>query len=450
MSRREWPPYFQPGDDTETAEVRIPASILDIFYLRSTPHTATHLIVVAGCIGGHLDVFTGDTIHQLPELLAGQVQAIQASRRNQFRLITAQSVDLFTLEAMEQEVQAVGFNDAVYLFGHMQARIESQGELLERQHLQTAGRLTVGRLDLLYSFCESVAHVFTDPHNPNEHMYQLLIPAGPATDIQQGKHLALLYPILDPQLFERAHNTFLVMRLAYDLLLALQQDMLQANSSHSFVRQVILVPSRKRLAEELERDGYEVKGDVAIKKFQVQPEPGQIQFLIRLRQAAQVWLGERINLPSQATPAAYKELIAALLEDIATTADKTMMAAMLERVAHAATPTTAPTPRKQTQSAPRQIQPPPVKPTSPPARPARRPANPQAEWASDFDPPQTSPRQKEAQDWAQDFAEVSPAVPQKKNTVTSTLSDWAVDETTEHEKATTAVIESDWAKDFES
>lgn len=441
----EWPPYFQPGDETDSADLRIPASILDIFYLRPAPHSPTYLAAVVGCMGGHLDVFIGDAIHQLPKELIGQVQAIQASHRDQFRILTAQVLDLFTLEAMEQEVQAAGFNDAVYLFGQMQARIEISGEGANSQRLQTIGRLTVGRLDLLHSFRESVAHVFTDPHNPNEEMYHLLIPAGPATDIQQGKHLALLYPILDPLLFGRAHNTFIVMRLAYDLLLALQEDMVQAGSSHPFVRQALPVPSRKRLKEELERDGYEVKGDVAIKKFQVKPQPGQIQFLIRLRQAAQTWLGERITLPPQATPTDYKGLIDRLLKDITTTADKTMMTTMLERVAYP----TAPPPPKQAQPPPRQVQPPPPKPTLPPARHPRRPANPQAEWAQDFDPPQTSTRHKEAQNWGQDFAEIPLSSPKNKPSITSTLSDWAEDEMAEQPNIQSSVKESDWAKDFE-
>jgi hypothetical protein len=353
----ESPPYFQLGDETDSADLRIPASILDIFYLRTTVHTPAYLAVVVGCMGGYLDIFIGDAIRQLPELLYGQVQAIQTSRRDQFRILTAQSLGLFTLDAMEQAVQIAGFNDAVYLFGWMQMRIESVNGRLDKQPLQINGRL-----DLLHTFRQSAAHVFTDPHNPNEKMYHLLIPAGPASDIQQGKHLVLLYPILDPQLFERAHNSFIVMRLAYDLLLALQQDMLQAGSPHPFVRQPLPVPSRKRLEEELKRDGYEVKGDVAIKKFQVQPQLGQIRFLMRLRQVAQRWVGERIALPPQAMSTDYQKLIDHLLKDIATTADKRMMAAMKGRV------------RYQTAvSSPK------------PAQPDTQPSVKDADWKNDFE-----------------------------------------------------------------
>lgn len=65
----------------------------------------------------------GDAIQALPEISARR-RAAEVSRRGAFRALTVRELYIATLDAVDQEARVAGFNDALYLYGRMQARIQ--------------------------------------------------------------------------------------------------------------------------------------------------------------------------------------------------------------------------------------------------------------------------------------------------------------------------------------
>jgi hypothetical protein len=279
MSQREktpnprivWPRYFQPRPGQEsppTGELlRIPANLIDVFYLRSSERESTNLICVVGCLGGGIDVVHGEHINDLPHTIQSQLQTVQVSRRNRFRAITASELHVFSLDATEQQARSEGFNDAVYLYGKMHEKLTTNLGGVQSVDLSNEGTLKVGRLDLLHALRQSPESSFHNPDTPDETMYHLLVPAASVLEVENGQGLTFVYPILDPKEFKRTDNSVIVKRIAYDILSKLQQDMLKQGSQHPFTKQVIPVPSLFRLEVDLANDGYEIKGK-SIKSFQ--------------------------------------------------------------------------------------------------------------------------------------------------------------------------------------
>lgn len=467
------PPYFQATAHGGTLSVRIPTDLIDVFYLRHSRSGATERVAVLRCLGGAIDVVAGATIASLPPDLQAQLMTTEINQRHVFRTITADELHIFALDAVEQEAQARGFNDAVDLQGRLHAQVGFNLERVEARPLAQAGRLTVGRLDVLHGFLAGSAAAFANPRAGDERAYHLLVPGAPTPAITHGRGLVLAYPILDPATFTSIDTTFVAMRIAYDLLLRLQQDFVQSGSRHPFATAILPVPSRHRLESELEADGYEICGDEAIKRSDgaAQNSADQATFLGRLRRIAQQWTAPRIVLPPQATPPAYAAIIDDVIHAAAMPADLQMVQALDERVTFRATPG-AQTPPPNVVPQPRQ---PPLPPPLPqPYTGVTQPLNPQAaqsrsaDWASDFaaSPAPTRPRQlavrptrstpapdtcTSSEDWTLDFlAEQRPpqgTTEQPQRAVEPANEDWAQDfRATDGERRTNA--NEDWADDF--
>lgn len=451
--RMSWPPYFQPrrGQENPLTEesVRSTASLVDMFYFRDVESQAVELVVVLGCLGGGLTVITGEAISTLSSDLQGQVGSVEASRRGQFRAITAGPLYLMTLEAVEQQVQVEGFNDAVYLYGQMQARLSADQGRVEITPLANEGRLTVGRLDVLHAYRESLAHVFQNPYDADERMVHLLLPGAPISDIQQGRGLVLVYPVLDPQMFDRADNTVIVMRIVYDLLSRLQAELSLRPGQSPLAATPLPVPSRRRLEVELRLAGYDIEGDEAIRSSDPRP-PGQEEpgLLDRLRRMAARWTAERMTLPPQATPQDYRAIIRRVLPAIATPADDRMMQTLSASMQAQASPA------EKSAAQPEPLPSPPRSPHSSPA--PRRPAGAdRADWARDFERPAVPSRRRAAQpEWWRDFAGEAADSTQAKAITSRT--DWLVDLQAEHGLLPASSAggpepagRDDWSQDFQ-
>lgn len=344
-----WPPFFlpAPGQGSEGARaatderLRIPATLIDLFYLQSPITGAFELTAVAGCLGGSILVVSGALIPTLSDDLQIQIKTVEVNCRGIFRAIFANEVYVACLDAVEQDVKAQGFNDAIYIFSRMQARLAAGQPV---QLLTSQGRLTVGRFDLLHAYRQSLDDAFPNLLAPDEAMYHLLLPAAPLHALQHGYGLVLVYPLLDPMMISGADNSYIVMRLVYEVLVRFQQDMIDAGLEHSFCRLVLPVPSRDRLETELAADGYAINGDYAARQTR-SDDPQQGTFIARLRQLARHWNEPNILLPAQATPQDYRDIIDDLLASVGTADDQAMAAALSATLrpnvsAQQATPTT--------------------------------------------------------------------------------------------------------------
>lgn len=386
-----WPHNFQPSPGREQpaqAPLRIPASVLDLFYLRPSTANAAELAAVIGCLKGDLELVVGDQIGALPEELQAQIRAADVSRRGVFRAITARELYVAALDAVDQDMRVAGLNDALHLYVRMQAQAAPGGGAMRTVGLSQAGQLTIGRLDLLRAFLDGAEHVFQSSADAGAHVYHLMLPAAPLAEIERGSGIVLVYPILDPLVLNSVDNSFVVMRIAYDLLVRLQQDMLGEQHGHAFGSAQLPVPSRRRLEAELQADGYAIVGDTAEQQAQPRADGQASSLLQRLRSLAQQWSAPRIALPPQARPEDYLRLIGGVLPAISTPEDLAVAEALARLVEARASPAHG-------RSAPPLVGPrQPVQPSVPSSPPAR----------------QSAARPTTKHSWSQDFA--APPAPQ--------------------------------------
>lgn len=341
-----WPPYFRPrpggGEGAADLPLRFPTDLVDLFYLRAAPSSPTHLVAVCGCLGGVLDVLVGDVAAALrgeASEVEDQVRAAQVGQRHVFRAITAREVFVCTLDAVDQPAPGAAANAPATLGGTMQARLAVDAAATSTP-LQQRGRLAIGRLDLLYACYASLANPFRNPADPAGGLHHLLVPLAAAEDVARGFALALVYPLQDPEVSSGRDNTAVVMRLVYDLLDRLQEDRRRSGAGGWFADAVIPVPSRRTLEDDLARDGYTIRGDLAIAPAPTSApaDPDASGLAARVRRWVATATADRFVLPPEATPADYRAICADVLSDLAAEQDLPMLAALSERVDLAVAP----------------------------------------------------------------------------------------------------------------
>lgn len=332
-----WPPYFQPASVSNqqaaaTGE-RLPFGLLDLFAVRGSPTARPELIAVLGCLGGGvLPVRVADT-SSLPKAIQAQITTASVQLRDQFRVITAQELWVASIDAVDQVVDAAGLNDPAYLYGRLQGLIRFDIDHITVAAPDQAGCTIVGRLDLLDACARACATRFPLTEQGG-FVYQLLLPLGSVHAARQGRALALCYPTLDPTHFTSPDNSVVLLRVAYELLARLQQDVRAELPDHPFANALLPVPSRQRLEADLIADGYRIQGDVAIRATPAGGQAGDTtSFLAQLRALARTWFAPQLRLPQQATPALYQTLIRELLPALFTPADRAMADALGQVVA---------------------------------------------------------------------------------------------------------------------
>lgn len=165
--------------------MRLPVALVDLFDLQAPGGRVTR-VAVLNCLGGALLVAAGDALATLPAPIPAQITAATVSNRGQFRTIHARELFIATLDAVEQEVQARGLNDAVTLYARMQARVEATTEQLAVTQLTQPGQCIVGRLDMLHAYQLSVEHRFQLPSAAPAYHYQFMVPLAPREAIAGG------------------------------------------------------------------------------------------------------------------------------------------------------------------------------------------------------------------------------------------------------------------------
>ena len=327
-----WPPYFQPASVSDqqaaAAGERLPVGLLDLFAVRGSPATRPELVAVLGCLGGGVLPIRASDASALPDQIQAEITTASVQLRAQFRLITAQELWVASVEAVDQAVDAAGLNDPAYLYGRLQGLIQTEGGRITVAAPHQAGCATVGRLDLLDACARACATRFPLAEQGG-FVYQLLLPLGSVHAARQGRALALCYPTLDPAHFTSPDNSVVLLRVAYDLLARLQQDVRAELPDQPFADALLPVPSRQRLEADLIADGYRIQGDTAMRATPAGGQAGDAtSFLAQLRTLAQSWLAPQLRLPAQATPTLYQKLIRELLPALFTPADHAMADAL--------------------------------------------------------------------------------------------------------------------------
>jgi hypothetical protein len=129
--------------------------------------------------------------------------------------------------------------------------------------------------------------------------------------------LGLVYPVFEEYMFHSPENSAVSMRLVYDLLLALQNDLRAAKCKHEFVSVSIRVPNRLSLEQELMNAGYEIRGDEAVLLGTELLKAPPDKLGTRLRRWRVERDAERVTLLPQATPEDYRWLVFKALDAVA-------------------------------------------------------------------------------------------------------------------------------------
>lgn len=173
----QWPPYIQPQPGHEipvSPGMHMPAGLVDIFYLRGAGRHHPERILVLSCLGGSLMVVPATDIHSLPATIQAQIRAVEINQRHEFRTIHAQELWVATLDAIEQEQEAQGYNDAVVIYSRIQAQCVADGRVVQIQPLANESQILVGRLDFLYGWRVGVGAPF---RQGEEQIIHCLVPA---------------------------------------------------------------------------------------------------------------------------------------------------------------------------------------------------------------------------------------------------------------------------------
>lgn len=400
----DWPAHVEPRSGQEQppadAPYRMPVYLADVFFIRSPEERASAMVAVAACVGGELAVFAGAELEGLEREeteLASQLQAVRIAQRDVFRTIQANELFVGTIDAIEQNARTAGFNDPVDIDGTLQARLGWDGRTVTRLALDNAVRMLAGRLDLLAAYRTGNEHAFQNPRSSAGHTHHFFVPLAPAETIERGEGIALLYPLLDPAVSAQADNAVLAMRVAYDLLIRLQEEMRERAAPPAVAARLLPVPSRPMLEDELVASGYDIRGDIARRVRSAAPgDQERLPFLENLLRAFDRKPGDDVLLAPQATPNDYAGIIDEILPLVSTPGDTRMHAALAARLRPAAPATAVPVARQ----APSPAAPPPA---VAPATPRRRSRSPQS-FDADFAPIPGQARSEPEPTWEDDFA----------------------------------------------
>ncbi|NTX53210.1 hypothetical protein [Myxococcus sp. CA039A] len=295
------PRYFIPHAATPPEPVQSDASeiahVVDAFRLDSNHALEPEWLVGLDALGG-VHVVPASERGRLPATALAQLTHHEVASGRTPRRIAASELFFFSVELVEHPADAEGFNDPVYLYGHL------SGPWPGTSPQRVPGQLTVTRGDVLAGLTQGAADAFhyaqTMESAAAPRGYVALLPGDRPDVIAQGQGLVLTWPSVPPELqMGNASNGPMVARMLHDVLTQLQEDAGANRGPEALARMELPVPSRAMAIAELELRGYEVKGDVAILRRQ---HPG---LLTRMAE----WLrAEKVKIPLEAATPAFLEL----------------------------------------------------------------------------------------------------------------------------------------------
>ncbi|MCP3104702.1 hypothetical protein LZ198_38140, partial [Myxococcus sp. K15C18031901] len=295
------PRYFIPHAATPPEPVSSDATaithVVDTFHLESTQVLEPEWLVGIDALGG-LHVVPASERGLLPASALAQLAHHEVASGRTPRRIAASELFFFAVELVEHPADAEGFNDPVYLYGHL------SGPWPGSAPQRVPGQLTVTRGDVLAGLVQGAQDAFhytPTPESPAAPRgYHALLPGDRPDVLAAGRGVVLAWPAVPPELqVGNASNGPMVSRVLHDVLAQLQEDAAGHRGPEALIRMELPVPSRAMAVAELELRGYEVKGDVALLRRQ---HPG---LLTRMAE----WLrAEKVKVPREAGTVEFLDL----------------------------------------------------------------------------------------------------------------------------------------------
>lgn len=268
MSQRPLPRYFVSRQNDESfadcLSTLDPCHAIDSFFIGGR-HLVEREWVVTIDSAGYLKATDGEKLGALPtevqqDLAFNEVIGTAASRT-----LDSSHVYLFYLEALEQPPETPGLNDPVYLYGILYGPYPSSSNESARG---IEGQLTVNRIDMLAGLVDSAKFAFNYQSvisgTQTQRCFNLLLPGDREEEIAQGKGLVMAYPLMPAEVvMGEPWNEIVVSGLIFDLLSALKEDLEKEKINHPLRNTTIPVPNRAWVEQQLESNGWSVKGNTA-------------------------------------------------------------------------------------------------------------------------------------------------------------------------------------------
>lgn len=266
MFQRPLPRYFvsRQNDDSfaDCVSTLDPCHAIDSFFIGGR-HLVEREWVVTIDSAGYLKATDGEKLGALPTEVQQDLAFNEVIGSAASRTLDSSSVYLFYLEALEQPPETPGLNDPVYLYGTLYGPYPSSSGDAARG---INGQLTINRMDLLAGLVDSAKFAFNYQSVGSDTLrcFNLLLPGDREEEIAQGKGLVMAYPLMPAEVvMGEPWNEIVVSGLLYDVLSALKEDLEKENVSHPLRNTTLPVPNRAWLEQQLETNGYQIKGNVA-------------------------------------------------------------------------------------------------------------------------------------------------------------------------------------------
>ncbi len=446
MTQRALPKYFvahsaEPNATPTLADPSLTWHVLDSFTLHARHRQPSPWLVVLDSLG-NLQALPETERSAMPATAQQQLAYHEIADSHRQPLLEAQEIYLFALQLLEQPVGAPGCNDPVYLYGTLSGPYPDAAGAAP---ICLQGQLMVTRGDVLTGLTQSAAAAFryarADVSEQMQRCFHLLLPGGADDETARGESLILAYPLFPRELItQNAANESIVSQLLYDLLSGIQEDLVRENLHHPLRTVQLPVPSRFALEQQLQAEGYVIKGDTAHKQA-----AGGEGFQGKLASLFGALLNEKVTLPPEGT-----------IEQFLTLAQQTLTAlpgwpsararALQQLARETTTPAHPNRPANTTSQTPLPVARPQMPPRLPSAtstssdwmqdflaahRPAQGPAPRLTSTANVHPTKTTSSPARSSSDWMKDFAENS------------------LSERTNNEAKQRPVPRPEWMEDFE-
>ncbi len=187
------------------------------------------------------------------------------------RAITLDALFVFEMRLLEQTPDCPGVNDPVHLYGTLVGPLTSAALSASLPIQRQEGQLTVSRGDLLAGLVAGARWAFqcAEPNGQRSaRVFSMLMGADRYETVAAGRGAVLVYPMLglDGDLYaESPGNEEIVSRVLYDLLHAWWTDVARETPPPFRSPDALPVPSRPQVEQQLKREGFTIKGDVAVR-----------------------------------------------------------------------------------------------------------------------------------------------------------------------------------------
>ena len=254
--------YFVPATPEEslpTLRAPLLAHLVDVVRL---PWGASEAVVVRDR-GGAIHLLVDDVPACLPAELRQALAHHELARGKPARRLDAASLSILLIERVEQAMDTPGLDDPLQLHGRLYGPFGDAAP-----PVVTTGTLTVTRGDLLHGLCAGAPDALMATGlggRPARCLHALV--AGDTPDATRaGRGLVLAYALCPAEIGPPdAANEALVAEILEDVLTALQADLRAAGQDSAFAKRVLPVASRADVEAELEREGWEIQGNSAVR-----------------------------------------------------------------------------------------------------------------------------------------------------------------------------------------